>query len=90
MGLVWRAVLAKQLLLPYIILVLGHTGITYENVMLRIYYFVITDLFISFTCSPAGNFSVIQIYTYNDNQIEQYGVYVIIFILMKPICREMW
>ena len=66
-------------------------GVTYENVMLQFFFFFITDLFFKFifTCLPAANFTLRQKYTYNDNQIEQYAVYTITFILFEPNCREM-
>ena len=49
-ALVGWAVLAgpKQPISPNIILLLWYAGIRYENIMLRIDYLVITDLFINF------------------------------------------
>ena len=48
------------------------TGVIYENVMSRIYYYFITDLFIIFTCSLADIFAINKEYMFNGKQIVQY------------------
>ena len=54
----------------------------YENVMLRIYYYFIANLFITFTCLLTDIFTIIKEYTCNGKQIVQYAVYLKVLIIM--------